>query len=213
MNETPDPVEKPAAAATRRPRRPRVRVGAIIALAIAAGVVAWVVLDRTGHLSSSSSSSSSTAGSPAGPVQSTDRVGHLGPVALSPAELRSLARQLHQPIYWAASKRGYTYELTRTTDGKVYVRYLPAGVKVGDPGATFLIIATYPFPGALKALRDVAHGNGVKLPGGGFALPDDTYPKSVHLAYPGVAYQVEVYDPSPRLARSVALSGVVRPVG
>jgi hypothetical protein len=42
---------------------------------------------------------------------------------------------------------------------------------------------------------------------------DKTYTKSVHVAYPGVAYQVEVYDPSPATARTVAVSGDVRPVG
>jgi hypothetical protein len=59
----------------------------------------------------------------------------------------------------------------------------------------------------------VANGKGIEIPGGGLALVHEGYRKSVHLAYPGVDYQVEVYDPSPRVARRVAVSGKVRPVG
>ena len=44
------------------------------------------------------------------------------------------------------------------------------------------------------------------------ALVDESYPNSVHVAYPGVDYQVEVYDPSPARAREVATSGLVQRV-
>ena len=179
--------------------RPRVRLGAIVAIAIAAGFVAWLLVDSRDDTSSSTQTTAS------GPV--------FGPDALSESELEDLSSTLQQPIYWAGTKSGYTYEVTRTTDGRVYVRYLPSGTKVGDSGANYLIVVTYPFAKAYKAVKAVAGGNGIKLPGGGLALVDKGYPKSVHVAFRGVNYQVEVYHPVPATSLSVAVSGDVRPVG
>jgi hypothetical protein len=213
MSESSEHVEPPPAPARSSRRRPRVRLGAIVALAVAAGVIAWVVLERD-RTSSSSQAPTSTisAQTPTSTEQGAATVSHLGPVGLNVSGLKSLAATLDQPVYWAGPKAGYRYEFTRTTDGKTYVRYLPRGVTVGDSRANFLIIATYPFVNALKSLRAVANGEGASIPGGGFALPDAAYPQSTHLAFPGVDYQVEVYDPSPKRSRRVGLSGRVQPV-
>lgn len=134
-----------------------------------------------------------------------------GPVALSANGLRTLAGVVGQPIYWAGPKPGYLYELTRTGTGNVIIRYLPPGAKVGAKGSYFTV-ATYPFPNALEALNKVAHGRQHRLPGGGIAVVSEKSPKSVHIAYPEVDYQVKVFDPSPARSRQVALSGEVRPV-
>src|SRR5207253_8975722 len=99
-------------------------------------VVAWVVIGQVG---------SSTTNSPS--------YQPIAPVALSASGLATLAGTVGQPIYWAGPQHGYLYELKRTSDGNVYVRYLPPGVAVGAPGAAYLTVATYPFPGALQALR------------------------------------------------------------
>jgi hypothetical protein len=137
----------------------------------------------------------------------------VGPVAMSPSGLRSLAQKLKHPIYWAGAKPGFTYEVTETADGKVYVRYLPKRIKVRDPHANYLIVATYPYPNALTALRRVGKARVVRVRPGAFAFVDPTYPKSVHMAYPHSNYQIEVFDPSPKKSKTVALSGAVRPVG
>jgi hypothetical protein len=187
--------------------QPRVRLGAVVALAIGAGLIAWAVIGNGG------SSSQPATGSSSQPATNTQPAANrVGPVALSAGDLQTLARSLQGPVYWAGPKPGYRYELTQTADGKAYVRYLPAGVKAGDKRATFLIIATYPFPDALTRLKALSQQGGTNLPGGGFALPDAAYPKSVHLAFPGVNYEVEVYDFSPTRSRRVALSGQVQPV-
>jgi hypothetical protein len=180
-------------------RRPRVQLGAIVALALAAGIVASLFIGNDG---SGASSQPSTA-----PV-----VNAIAPVALSARRLRIRAHAINQPIYWDGPKQGYLYELTRTQTGNIFVRYLPPSVKAGTPEAKYLIVATYPFPNALATLREAAHGTQIGLPGGGIAVVDQAYPRSVHLAYPGVAYQVEVFDPSPAHAKQVAVSGDVQPV-
>jgi hypothetical protein len=184
----------------RRFGRRWVRAGAVVVLAIAAGIGAWLLVRDD-------------EGSTATPTATTPQATGVGPVAMSRGELASLSRTLDQPIYWAGARRGFTYEVTRTADRKVYVRYLPKGVKVGDSRADYLIVATYPYPRALRALRGVAGKRAVRVRGGASAFVDPTYPKSVHMAFPDADYQIEVFDPSPARARRVALSGDVTDVG
>ena len=178
-------------------RQPRIRLAAAVGAALAVGIIAWALVGR-----GSSNPSKPTSALTASPIP---------PVALSAKGLLTLAASVEQPIYWAGPKTGYFYELTRTAAGNVFIRYLPPGVKAGAPGSTFLTIATYPFPHALHAVKHVANGTDLALPGGGVAVVDEKNPKSVHLAYPGTAYEIEVYDPSPATSREVALSGDVRP--
>ncbi len=125
--------------------------------------------------------------------------------------LRTIASAAGHPLYWLGEKPGYTYELTQTATGAVFIRYLPPGVKVGAD-KPYLTVATYPFPGAFAAIEAVAKGKAMKLSGGGLAVVDAGYPKSVHLAYPSVDYQVEVFDPSPARARKAVASGQVQAV-
>ena len=182
-------------------RQPRFRLGAVVALALAAGLIAWAVIGRSDDDNTASTT----------PTNTTPTVAGTGPVGLSARGLRTLARNVKEPIYWAGPMPGITYELTRTRNGSVYIRYLPRGVEPGEK-ADLLIVATYPFSKAFNGLKQVAKGQEIKLPGGGIAVVDQNYPKSVHLAYPGVNWQVEVYDPSPERALEVASSGDVAPV-
>jgi hypothetical protein len=178
----------------------RLRIGAVIAVAATVGIVTWLLTRESGH-----------------PATTTGSVLHvvkpMGPVASTPRGLAGFSGALHQPIYWAGPIAGVRYELTETPSGAAYVRYLPSGVKVGERRASFLIVATYPFRNAMAALKRVANGRGKTLPDGAFVLPDATDPKSVHLAFPNVAYQVEVYDPVPARANRIAMSGRIRAVG
>jgi hypothetical protein len=193
--------------ASTRSRRPRVRLGAVLALAIGAGLVAWAIVDHRGSGSSSPLGATAAAGTTAAASARP-----IAPVGLSAKGLRTLTASINQPIYWAGPKPGYLYELTRTSTGKIFVRYLPAGAKVGSKKAIYLIVATYPFRNALQALKNLTGSSQLTIPGGGIAIVDRTHPQSVHLAYPGVDNQVEVYDPSPAQSLRIARSGKVRPV-
>jgi len=139
-------------------------------------------------------------------------VNPIGPIAASRATLVAFSEALKRPIYWAGPIAGDTYELTETSTGNIFVRYLPKGVRVGDSRASFLAIGTYPYAGALKALEAVAKGKGTALQGGGLAVTTAGHPENIHIAYPGLAYQIEVYDPVPARAHTLALSGRVKPV-
>jgi len=169
------------------------------ALAVLVAVVAVVwALGGSGD-----GSSPATSGPVAAPI---------APVALNESALRTLAVKVPQQIYWAGPRAGYLYELKRNPDGSVYIRYLPANVKAGTPGAKYLTIATYPFPGAYDALK-ATRGRHVSLPRNGIALIAPNYRKSIHLAYPDTDYQVEVFDPSPAEVLQLVSSGRIRPVG
>jgi hypothetical protein len=111
-------------------------------------------------------------------------------------------------VYWAGTRRGYTYELTRTSTGRVFIRYLPPGVSVGDPRARYVTVATYPFPNAFAIVKRTGKpGATIRLAHGGLGVVDGSYPESIHIAYPGLNYHNEVYDPSPPAGRKLVAAG------
>jgi hypothetical protein len=137
------------------------------------------------------------------------------PAAVSESQLKSLASESSQPIYWAGPKHG-TYELTRTADGRTYIRYLPSADKVGDRTPNYLTVGTYPTKQAFSALRRAAARDGAvsaNVDHGGLLVFNNSAPKSVYFSYPKSGYQVEVYDPSPLQARALVLSGSIKPIG
>ncbi|MDP9243514.1 MAG: hypothetical protein M3O77_00345, partial [Chloroflexota bacterium] len=133
-----------------------------------------------------------------------------GATAVSPAAVRTIAGKLGQPIYWAGPQAGVTYELRQEPSGRIYLRYLPAGVDVGAPGAYFTV-ATYPVAGAFGVTRGLGNSPGdtsLRLRGGGVAA----YKKAAattnaYVAFPGVDYQVEVFDPRAGAALRLVRSG------
>lgn len=173
----------------------RLRIGAVIAVALVVAFAAWLIF-RDGDDNSQ----------PEGPASA----------AASVAQLRTLPAETGHDIYWAGRRKDYTYELTRTTDGNVYIRYLPPGVPVGDGQPAYLTIGTYPRPRALSGLRRLARRGGnvsFSVPGGGLGVYSRGRPNSVYIAFPGDPVQVEVYDPSAARARNLAREGRVRPIG
>ena len=193
------PASRPAHPPEAAPGSPRtlprrLRAGAVVAVVLATAFGAWLVL-RGGD----------DGAAPAGPVSSR----------ASAAQLRTLPEETGHPVYWAGTRAGHTYELTRPTDGNVYVRYLPPGVRVGAAQPDYLTIGTYPRPRALGGLRRVASrpdAVSFRVAGGGIAVYGRGRPRSVYLAFPGKNVQVEIYDPSPQRARRLARSGQVQPI-
>jgi hypothetical protein len=178
----------------QRERRVRLAIAAAAVAAAGAGVVLGVVL----------------TGSGGGERQSVG----ISPVIVSPAGLRTLAGAVPEPIYWAGRVAGRSIELSRSADGKVYVRYLPQGVAAGaaDP---YLTVATYPYANAFQAIQGLARQPGaetVRLPLGGLAVIDASNPTNIHLAFPGSSYEVEVFAPAAAEARRVVAAGRVAPV-
>jgi hypothetical protein len=136
------------------------------------------------------------------------------PAAVSESQLQALASQSNHRIYWAGPKNG-AYELTRTTDGRTYIRYLPSADKVGDRTPNYLTIGTYPTKQAFSAIKRAAARQGgvsADIDHGGLLVFNNGTPNSVYFSYPKSGSQVEVYDPSPLKARALVLGGSIKPI-
>jgi hypothetical protein len=172
----------------------RLRLGAVLALSAAAVFVGWLLIKQGDDDSQ-----------PGKTVESA-----------SVSDLRALPAEVGHPVYWAGTRPGYTYELTKTREGNVYIRYLPPGVALNDRRPDFLTVGSYPYPDALATARTQSKRPGAfrrTIAGGGVAYSLRGNRKSVYFAYPRLDYLYEVYDPVPRRARKLVLSGRVRPIG
>jgi hypothetical protein len=167
-----------------------------VAVALAIAFIVWLIVRGGG-------SSHSTTTSPLAAA----------PKAASVAEIRALAVKAGHPIYWAGAEAGRVYELTVTSSGRIYVRYLPHGVAIGNNGG-YTFVGTYPFPNAYQALKTLAkHGDvSFPVPGSGLAVYSNSTPTNVYVAFPGTNEEIEVFDPSPKHARALIASGQIAPV-
>jgi hypothetical protein len=184
--------------------RPDVLIGAGIAVALAIAFIIWLIVRGGGGGTTATTST---------PAQTTT-VKAVAPRAASQTELRALAVQLGHPIYWVGSEQDHAYELTMTSDARVFVRYLPSDVKPGTKSADYTFVGTYPFNAPYHALQELAKKGDVSLsaPGGGLAVYAPSSPTNIYVAFPRSNVEIEVYDPSPKRARSLVASGQVQPV-
>ena len=179
-------------------RHRQMRAGVVTVVALVIGVGVWVAIRGGGGSSASS------------PVPQTT-----GAVPVSPSGLRTLASAVNQPIYWAGPQSGRQYELTRATDGRVWVRYLPSSEKIGEQSTPYLTIGTYPVKNAFAATASVAKQKGAtRVPAGkgAIAFYSAAHPTSVYLAYRGSGYQIEVFDPTAGEAPRLVASRQIKPV-
>jgi hypothetical protein len=147
------------------------------------------------------------------------------PVSLTPGEpqvvsideLAEVAEEDEHPIYWVGERDGARYELTETTAGRLFVRYLEGNAEAGDERADFLTVATYPSKDGVaeikEAVRDTPDARLGRADNGAFLLIDPSSADSAHLAYPGPGSpQIEVYSPVPGEALRLASRGAVQPL-
>ncbi len=169
----------------------RIRAGAVLAGAIVVAIAVWVV------------TSSGNDPKPAGSA------------ALSVDRLIADVQRLHTPVYWVGPLGDDGYEFDATSGGRTYVRYLPRGVKAGDPRPDFLTVGTYKLPHPMADLRKAARERGgetVRLPHGAVAFMDRYRPAHAFIVGRHWNAQVEVYDPKPGRAMELVLRGDVQPI-
>src|SRR5919206_4348561 len=94
------------------------RIGAIIAVIVAAGIVVWLLLKARDDGDSGKTATTQKA---TPPVLANSRL------------LRRLAGSVRYPVYWAGRISGHKVELTQTSSGNVFLRYLSRDARVGDP--------------------------------------------------------------------------------
>jgi hypothetical protein len=183
------------------------RGAAVVIVSLAVGVVSWLLLRPGATIGGAASGAGAAApavgaGAPASPPQ-----------AMSAAQLRSLPARAGHDVYWLGPAPGDTYEVTlRGNDA--YIRYLPAGARVGDPRPGFITVGSYARSDALSVVRTARNGAffSASLPGGALAVSERAHPDSVYLAFPGRSPLVEVYAPHAGEAIALVRSGRVRSV-
>jgi hypothetical protein len=175
-----------------------VRIG--IAGLIALVVVVVVAVNLLGGDDNSSSSESST-----------------GKVALSESELVARAGSLEHTAYWVGTQSGTeSYELTTTTDGRIYIRYLTGGAKAGDPRPNFLTVGTYSVPDAKEALHNAETSNaGMTLTAHeGYEVLEGESGTDAYVIFDNQPeLQIEIFSPNPGEANELASSGALKPLG
>jgi hypothetical protein len=170
----------------------------VIALALLVGVIAWVA----------------TRGDDEG--DSAPEPSGLEARIVSVDELAEFADSAGHSIYWAGPIDGKELELSENVEGNVQVRYVEEGTEAGSGSAAVLTVGSYPLPDAAAAVAGFAKREGSVVRRSdivGDVVSSAEAPTSAYFASLDGSVQVEVYDPSPTRAMSLALSGRVQPVG
>jgi hypothetical protein len=200
------------------PPRGVLPLAVVVAVSIGAGLLAWLLLlprfdedDFTGPRIARKASSGALA----------------APQLVSESSLKSFAADVDHAVYWLGPQTGFNYEYTRTADGRVFIRYLPKGERIGSTAPKFRFVATYPDPSAYAKVRQTGKLKGSivrKVRGGGLAVANTrgveiVRSTAVPLPSPPVFFAerggnllIEVFDLSMKDALRLVTSGRLRPV-
>ena len=176
-------------------RRRRLVIAVTAGLAIVVALVLWLALKG------GDSKDAASTGQP--------------PRIVTTAELKTIAKGLSFPLYWAGPLKGSQLEYTAAANGRHFVRYLTGGAAAGDPRRAFVTVGTYPQDGAYDTVvsaSKVPTATKATTKSGALVVNDTRRPSSVYFSFPGSKFQVEVYAPSPSRARRLVLGGTVRRV-
>lgn len=176
-----------------------IRISAVVAVALAAALLVWLLLIKGDDSGSDPETSQSAA-------ESTQVV--------SESELLGAMKGAGYAVYWAGPRTGVEYEVSRPEEGRTFVRYLPEGEEA-ESERPFLTVGSYREPDALTSIRKLGQKPGavlVEVAGGGAAYAGGTDATNAYLAFPGVDTQIEVFDPQAGEALRLIRSGAIVPV-
>jgi hypothetical protein len=170
----------------------------IVALAVLVGVVTWVATSGDDDEPGSGAS-----------IGAEPRI-------VSEAELEQIAADADFSIFWAGPVEGTRLEASEDEAGNVLVRYLAEGSEIGSEDGEAVAIGSYPLEDPAGAVEGFAEREGaivLEAEDGRELVSNKSAPGSVYFASPDGGVQVEVYAPSAKLARRLARSEDVEPVG
>ncbi len=183
---------------------PAARFGVVILAAVVAALLVYFFLIKDDD-----------DGGSGDQVAGADLSAGAGPVEVGEADLQKLGGKIDTPVFWAGDQGQAALELTRTTDDRVFIRYLDKEGQIGSEEPDFLTVGTYPLKNAYDLLQKSASESGAVVedaPNEGLVVTSEDAPTSVYIAYPDEDFQIEVYDPDPDHALDLAASGQVEPV-
>lgn len=131
------------------------------------------------------------------------------PHILSEAELYDFGAE-NGPVYWAGPREDVQYELTYTTAGSVYIRYLPAGVSVGDDNDAYLTVGNYMVDDGYNQLIEwgAVDGNLITPAQSGAVIVTQVSDLlRAYFAFPDASLQVEVFHPEEGKASELVSDG------
>ncbi|MEX2107540.1 MAG: hypothetical protein WD827_01485 [Solirubrobacterales bacterium] len=188
--------------------RKAILITALIGLVVAGGIAAAVV-------ALGKDDAEPTESTPHGGGDS-ERISPATCSSVPPKGLFKLADAANYPVYWAGPIPNTELELTPPTDGNAYVRYLTGDAEADDPRAEYLTIGTYPVVDAQQALRDAANTterDSMLWPEAGYEVLGSAEETSAYMVFDDQPdLQIEIYDPTPKRAFSLARSGRICPV-
>jgi hypothetical protein len=135
------------------------------------------------------------------------------PTIVTQAELESVAAT-HYPLYWAGERPDSEIELTLTSTGSAFVRYLPHGTTAGST-EKYLTIGTYYAVDGYPALAAVSEENGMttRARNGAVIVTFNSDPLSTYFSFPSASFQVEVFSPEAGESRTLTDNGTIAIVG
>lgn len=178
----------------------RIRPTAVVAVAVAVGLLVFLLVQGGGDDSNDEGDQSSSQ-----------------PQAVSvvtESQLLPALKGVGYPVYWAGPRVDVEYEVSRSSTDRTYIRYLPEGEEAGTE-KPFLTVASYQQPDAIAQVKELGQEPGailVQVAGGGAAYAEGPDATSAYLAFPGVDTQVEVFDPEAGQALDLIRSGAIVPV-
>ncbi len=130
-----------------------------------------------------------------------------GEVALTEQQLIQLVNEAQVTAYWVGPLEGALYALTITADNQVFIKYLPDGKGLDDLKPDYRVIATYPE----AAAYDITRAAGTQSTAVSFINSDGAAvyyskdrPTNVYVAYAGIPFEIEVFDPDAATALDFA---------
>lgn len=185
------------------------RVGIGIVIAIVTFTLTWAITSKREvkvlFIQPDGSSQTLTTGAPTN-ANSAD-LATSGQVALTEAELQSAVKTLGGSIYWAGPMPNALYSLDHIASGQDLVRYLPNGEGLADVEQNYRVIATYQDANAFETMQTAGKldtGVSVTNPDGSLIYYAKATPTHVYLAFKGLAFQIEIFDPAPGGALKLA---------
>ena len=140
-----------------------------------------------------------------------------GRVALTENELLAIVSENNLVAYWSGPEAGALYSLVANTSGQVFVRYLSDGLGLDDTSANYRVVATYPQADAFaitQAAGNQANAISFVNPDGAQVFFSKDFPSNIYMAYPDLAYEIEIYDPGSGVALNLATTSMaIRRVG
>jgi hypothetical protein len=130
-----------------------------------------------------------------------------GQTALTEDQLKAEVRTVGGSIFWAGALPGAKYTFNHLAAGQDYIRYLPNGQGLSDTTQNYRVIATYKDATAyatIVAASKLKTGVSLTNPDGSVVYYAKATPTHVYMAFKGLSYQVEIFDPIPGASLKLA---------